>query len=144
MLRALGGSPSQTIADSFFCPFAAVLVGAVLAIVVACARRSHRSVRFAPSIRHPASRSTGRWSASVAPSPGADPWRDRAVPSYRVAPQRISATGEGSRSKLRVASRVGATGMPISAVTGVRLRWNEVVAGPPCRSAPHWSGPFWP
>ncbi len=122
VLRALGGSPTQTIADSFFCPFAAVLAGAVLAVVVA--------VALSPLAPIGAVR-------AVDPSPGFSvDWTVVGVGcailvltlgaialavAYRVAPQRTTATGEGSRSRSRVAARVAAAGMPISAVTGVRF-----------------------
>ena len=122
VLRALGGSPSQTVADSFLCPFAAVLAGAALAIVVAFALSP-----FAPigAVR------------AVDPSPGFSvDWTVAGIGcaalvstlgaialgvAYRVAPQRVAPMGEATRSRSRVAAAVAAAGMPISAVTGVRF-----------------------
>ena len=122
VLRALGGGPAVTVADSLFGTFGAVLVGAALAVVVAILLSP-----FAPigAVRQ------------VDPSPGfAADWTVLGVGfavlatvlgvtalalAYRATLHRTAGTGVISVTRSSVASRAAGAGMPVAAVTGVRF-----------------------
>ncbi len=138
VLRALGGGPALTIADSTFGAFGAVLIGAAVAVVVAILVSP-----FAPigAVRQ------------VDPSPGfAVDWMVLGVGfavlvvtlaatalalAYRATTYRAARTEEISVTRSSVASRVAAAGMPVSAVSGVRfaLERGRGTTAVPVRSA---------
>jgi hypothetical protein len=121
VLRALGGGPAVTIIDSTFGMFVAVLLGAAVAVVVA--------ILLSPVAPLGAVR-------QVDPSPGfafdgtvlglgfavlAVVLGVTAVGlAYQAAPHRASRAG-GTSAKSNVASRFATSGMPVSAVMGVRF-----------------------
>ncbi len=138
VLRALGGGPAVTVADSLFGTFGAVLVGAALAVVVAILLSP-----FAPigAVRQ------------VDPSPGfAADWTVLGVGfavlatvlgvtalalAYRATLHRTAGTGVISVTRSSVASRAAGAGMPVAAVTGVRfaLERGRGTTAVPVRSA---------
>jgi hypothetical protein len=122
VLRALGGRPSQTIADSFLGPFAAVFIGALLAVVVAIVLSpiapigAVRQVDPSPGFSVDWTVVGAGWAMLVL-ALGAV----ALVVAYRVAPHRTVHTWQAPFSRSRIAAQVASTGLPVSAVTGVRF-----------------------
>jgi hypothetical protein len=136
ILRALGATPSMTIADSLIGTIGAVLVGLVTAIMVA--------ILLSPLPPIGAVR-------QVDPSPGfAVDWTVVGLGSavlviglgaialmvaYRAAPHRSAQNGDALASRSSVAGTAAARGMPVSAVAGIRFALERARGAVPVRSA---------
>ncbi len=136
VLRALGAAPSMTIADSLIGPTSAVLVGVVVAIVLA--------ILLSPLAPIGAVR-------QVDPSPGFTvDWTviglgflllviglgaTTLIAAYRAAPHHVPQISDMPAARSRIAGSAAAGGMPISAVAGIRFALERARGAVPVRSA---------
>jgi ABC-type antimicrobial peptide transport system permease subunit len=136
VLRALGATPSMTIADSLIGTTGAVLVGVVVAMVFA--------ILLSPLAPLGAVR-------QIDPSPGfAVDWTVvglgsallviglgtiTMIAAFRAAPHRLPEIGDTPAVRSRIAGTAAASGMPVSAVAGIRFALERARGTVPVRSA---------
>jgi len=136
VLRALGATPSMTIADSLIGTTGAVLVGVVVAIILA--------ILLSPLAPIGAVR-------QVDPSPSfVVDWTVvglgfallviglggiTLMVAYRAAPHRLPQIDDTPATRSRIAATAAASGMPVSAVAGIRFALERARGAVPVRSA---------
>ena len=136
VLRALGASPSTTIADSLMGTSAAFLIGVVMAILVAILLSPLAPIG---AVRHvnPSAGLVVDWTvvglglALLVVGLGAI----TLVLAYRAAPHRLDRIGQAPVVRSRIAGTAAASGMPVSAVAGIRFALERARGAAPVRSA---------